>query len=86
MLLFVRSQFFRVCLALLTVAAAFLIGCYGVLLLAEIFDGRGSPGGNFLLFGLAIFLLCVSVIVLLVGLRLMASGRSHLTENSKRVQ
>jgi|HubBroStandDraft_6_1064221.scaffolds.fasta_scaffold289002_1 hypothetical protein len=86
MSLLVRTQFFRVCLALLTVVSAFLIGCYGVLLLAEVFDGRGSPGGNFLLFGLAIFFLCVSVIVLLVGLRRMASGRPHLTENSKRIQ
>jgi hypothetical protein len=86
MLLLVRSQFFRVCLAVLTVVSAFLIGCYGVLLLAEVFDGRGSPGGNFLLFGLAILFLSVSFIVLSVGLRLMASGRSHLTENSKRVQ
>ena len=86
MSLLVRSQFFRVCLALFSIVPAFLVGCYGALLLLEVFDGHGSPGGNFLLFGLAIFFLCVSVIGLLVALRFMASGRAPLTEDSKRIQ
>jgi hypothetical protein len=61
------SRFFRTCLALFFVSAALFVGGYGVSLLVEAFDGHGSPGGNFLLIGLGLFLLGLSLIVLVIG-------------------
>jgi hypothetical protein len=63
-----RSRFFRGCAALFFLGAALLVGCYGVLCLFEAFDRHGSPGGNALLFGLGLLLLCFSAIFLIVGL------------------
>ena len=65
-----RSGFFRTGLAFCLVAAALIVGCYGVLLLVEAFDAHGSAGGNLLLFGLGLFLLGSSLIVLLIGMRM----------------
>jgi hypothetical protein len=73
-----RSRFFRGCLALFFMGTALIVGCYGVLVLVESFDGRGSSVGNSLLFGLALFFLGLSSIVLIVGLsnwRLAQSSR-----------
>jgi hypothetical protein len=71
-----RSRFFRRCLALFSLGSALLVGCYGILLFAEAFDGHGSPVGNFLLFGLGLFLLVLSIIVLIVGFRIWRSART----------
>jgi hypothetical protein len=63
-----RSRIFRTCLALFFFGAAFIVGCIGLLLIFEAFDVHGSPVGNALLFGLGLFLLALSPIVLIVGL------------------
>lgn len=63
-----RSRFLRTCLALFLSIAAFIVGCYGVLLLFEAFDGHGSPVGDTLLFGFGLFLLALSPIVFILGL------------------
>lgn len=63
-----RSRFFRECLAFFFVSAALFVGGYGVLLLVSAFDGKGSPVGNAFLFGLGLFLLIFSPIVLILGL------------------
>jgi hypothetical protein len=63
-----RSPFFRGCLAFLFFGAAFSVGCYGVLVLFEAFDGHGSVLGTTLLLGLALFLLVLSPIVFIAGL------------------
>jgi hypothetical protein len=65
-----RSRFLRRCLALFAVGSALIVGWYGVLLLVEAFDGHGSPVGDFLLFGLGLFLLILSLIALIVGLNI----------------
>ena len=62
------SRFFRECLAFFFASAALIVGCYGVMLLVSAFDGNGSPVGNVLLFGLGLFLLIFSPIVLIFGL------------------
>jgi hypothetical protein len=64
---FFRSRFFRWCSALFFLCAAFIVGCYGALLLFNAFDGHGSVVGNIALFGLGLLLLVLSPIVLIVG-------------------
>jgi hypothetical protein len=63
-----RSRFFRECLAFFFVSAALIVGCYGVLLLFSAFDGHGNPVGNAFIFGLGLFLLVFSPVVLILGL------------------
>ena len=63
-----RSRYFRGFLAFFFLGAAFLIGCYGVVLMVDAFDANGSVVGNTALFGLGLFLLVFSPIVLIVGL------------------
>jgi hypothetical protein len=63
-----RSRFFRGCLALFFLGAAFIVGCYGVLVLFAAFDGHGSPVGSYLLFGVGLFLVAFSPFVFYVGL------------------
>jgi hypothetical protein len=63
-----RVRFFRTCLAFFFVGAALFVGGYGVLLFVEAFDGHGSPGGNVLLIGLGLFLLCLSPIGFIAGI------------------
>ena len=83
MLWFARTRFFRSCFAVFSLGSAIVVAGYGVLLLAEIFDGHGSPTGNFLLFGLGMVFVAFSVVVLLVGLRFLAPGRGDRKENSE---
>ena len=63
-----RLPFFRGCSAFFFFAAAFGVGCYGVLVLFAAFDGHGSVLGTTLLFGLALLLLILSPIVFIAGL------------------
>ena len=63
----VRSRFFRGLIAFMLAGAALIVGCYGVLLLVESFNGHGSPEGNFVLFGLALTLLVLSTCAFIFG-------------------
>jgi hypothetical protein len=63
-----HSRFFRGCLALFLLGAAFIVGCYGVLLLFVVFDGHGSPVGSTFLFALGLLLLALSPFIFYVGL------------------
>lgn len=63
-----RPRFFRGCLAVFLFGAAFIVGCYGLLLLFVAFDGHGSPVGSTLLCGLGLILLALSPFIFSVGL------------------
>jgi hypothetical protein len=86
MLWFVRSRFFRSCSAIFSLGSAIVVAGYAVLLLAEVFDGHGSPTGNFLLFGLGMFFVALSAVVLIVGLRILSPSRFGPNGNSERMQ
>jgi hypothetical protein len=83
MLWFARTRFFRSCFAVFSLGSAIVVAGYGVLLLAEVFDGHGSPTGNFLLFGLGMVFVALSAVVLVVGLRILAPSRFGPKENSQ---
>jgi hypothetical protein len=62
-----RSGFFRGLIVCIFAGAAILVGYYGVSLLVEAFNAHGSPGGNALLFALALILLALSPVAFIVA-------------------
>jgi predicted PurR-regulated permease PerM len=62
-----RFQFFREFAVFMFVGAVLLVGCYGLSLIVESFDGHGSPGGNAVLFAIGLILLVLSPVAFIVG-------------------
>jgi hypothetical protein len=63
-----NSRFFRGFIVFLFAGAALLVAGYGVLLLVEALNGRGSVGGNVLLFALGLILLVLSPAAFIFGI------------------
>jgi TRAP-type mannitol/chloroaromatic compound transport system permease small subunit len=61
-----RSRFYRGLTVFLLAVATVLLAGYGVLLLIEVFKGRGSAGGNALLFVLGLILFVLPLVAFTV--------------------
>jgi predicted PurR-regulated permease PerM len=62
-----RFQFFWEFVVFMFAGAVLLVGCYGLSLIVESFDGHGSPGGNAVLFAIGLILLVLSPVAFIVG-------------------
>jgi hypothetical protein len=64
-----RSRIVATCKLVIAIAAALIVACYAVLVLIQAFDRNGSLIGDILLLVVGLFLLALSSVIFIVGIK-----------------